>query len=200
MCSAPINPQLPNSPLTPEHRHELTLAKGRVKSIRNAANVAGFNGWATAIIAALSVPFALVSIAGFLITVVLAVVAYNEFRGRKRLLDLDPSSATLLGCNQIGLLASIAAYCLWMLFTSYGSFAIELQAKPELQAVLGSSGEYEALYHSIVVGFYGTVLMLSVTFQGLTALYYFTRRKHVHAYLHETPRWVQDIERMTPAA
>ena len=195
-----MNAQLPDGPLTPEHRHELTLAKGRVKAIRKAAKVAAFNGWATAIIAALSAPFALFSLTGFLVTVGLAGVAYNEFRGRKRLLDLDPSSATLLGWNQIGFLALIAVYCLWMIFTNIGSFASELQANPELEAAVGSLDEFEPLFRYVVVGFYGTVILLSAIFQGLNALYYFTRRKYVHAYLQETPAWVQEIERMTSAA
>jgi hypothetical protein len=192
--------QIPAGPLTSEHHHELTLAKGRAKSIRKAANVAAFNGWATAIIAALSAPFALFSVAGFLVAAGLAFVAHNEFRGRRRLLDRDPSSATFLGWNQVGLFALIAVYCLWMLFTSYGSFASELQAKPELESALGPLDEFEGLYRVIVVGFYGTVITLSAIFQGLNALYYFTRRKYVNAYLRETPAWVQEIERVTSAA
>ena len=49
------------------------------------------------------------------ITLGLSIVAYNEFRGRKRLLNFDPSAATMLGWNQLGLLAMIVVYCLWML-------------------------------------------------------------------------------------
>jgi hypothetical protein len=195
-----MNAQLLDNPLTSEHRRELTLARDRSKAIRKAANVAAFNGWTTAIIAALSAPFALFSVAALLLTIGFAVVAYNEFRGRKRLLDLDPSSAALLGWNQIGLLALIAVYCLWMLFTSIGSFASELQANPELEAALGSLDQFEGLYRLIVAGFYGTVIILTALFQGLTALYYFRRRKYVSAYLRETPAWVQEIERTTSAA
>jgi hypothetical protein len=44
------------------------------------------------------------------------------------------------------------------------------------------------------------VIALSAIFQGLNAVYYFTRRKHIEAYLQETPAWVQEIERMTSAA
>jgi hypothetical protein len=44
---------------------------------------------------------------------------------------------------------------------------------------------------------YGTVIVLSIIFQGLTACYYFTRRKYVEAYVRETPQWVLDVQRMT---
>ena len=133
-----MNAQSGASFLTPEHRHELVLAKGRTKAMRKAASVAAFNGWSTGIIASISAPFALFSAAGFLMTMGLAVVAYNEFRGRKRLLALDPASTAFLGWNQIGFFIFVVAYCLWMLFTSIGSFSAELQANPELEAALGS--------------------------------------------------------------
>ncbi len=36
---------------------------------------------------------------------------------------------------------------------------------------------------------------MSVVFQGLNAIYYFTRRKLVASYLEETPDWVVDVQR-----
>ena len=186
--------------MTPELRQELALAKGRGKAIRKAARVAAFNGWTTGIIAAISAPFALFSIEGFIVAVGLAIVAWNEFRGRKRLLAFDPASTAFLGWNQIGFFTLIAAYCLWMIHASIGSFAAELQAAPELEAALGPLDGFDGLYRSLVVGFYGTVIALSAVFQGFNAVYYFTRRKHMAAYLQETPTWVQEIDRMTSAA
>jgi hypothetical protein len=185
--------------LAQEHRRELALANQRAKKIRKAAGVAAFNGWATGIFAALSAPFALFSIAGLFVTVGLSVVAYNEFQGRKRLLRFDPLSPALLGWNQVGLMTLIVAYCLWMLFaglTGAGPFAGEMQKNPELAGALGSLGQFDELYKVLVVTVYGTVIVLSVIFQGLNALYYFTRRKHVEAYVQETPEWVLDLQQM----
>ena len=104
-------------PLTAAHRRELAAARDRSKVIRKAARVAAFNGWTTAAIAALSAMFLLFDRSGWAIamTLGLSIVAYNEFRGRKRLLNFDPSAATLLGWNQLGLLAMIVVYCLWSL-------------------------------------------------------------------------------------
>lgn len=189
-----------NGPLTPEHHRQLALANGRAKRIRRAARVAAFNGWVFGIFAALSAPFAPFSVAGFLVTAGLATIAYNEFRGRRRLLEFDPSSATLLGWNQVGLLTLIVVYCLWMLFrglTGAGPFAAEMQANPEIADVLGSPEQLDYLYKVLVVTVYGTVIVLSVIFQGLNALYYFTRRKYVEAYVEETPDWVLHLQRMT---
>ena len=196
----PPSPPTPHAPLTQELRHELALAKDRTKAIRKAARVAAFNGWTTGIVAAISAPFALFSVEGFVMAVGLAIVAYNEFRGRKRLLAFEPASSTFLGWNQIGFFSLIAGYCLWMIYASIGSLAAELHAYPELENALGSLDGFDGLYRSFVICFYGTVILLSAVFQGLNAVYYFTRRKYVEAYLRETPAWVQEIERVTSAA
>jgi hypothetical protein len=190
-----------DGPLTQEHHRELALATERAKRIRKAARVANFNGWTVGIFAAASAPFALFSfsVAGLFVTAGLTLVAYNEFRGRKRLLRFDPSSATLLGWNQLGLLALIVVYCLWMLFTGLtgaGPFAAEMRADPDIAAAFGSL-KFDDLYKVLVVAVYGTVIVLTATFQGLNALYYFTRRKHLEAYLQETPDWVLDLQRAT---
>lgn len=43
----------------------------------------------------------------------------------------------------------------------------------------------------------GIVILVSVLFQGLNAIYYFTRRKHVDAYVQNTPEWVLNLNRLT---
>ncbi len=203
MSTAAIPTIAQAGPLTPEHRHELTLAQERARPIRRAARVASFNAWATGILAALSAPFALFSVTGLLVTVGLAAVAYNEFRGRRHLLAFDPAGANILGWNQLGLLTMIIVYCLWMIYTGLtgaDSFATELRAIPDFEAALGSPDQFGDLYRVMVFAVYGTVIVLSLVFQGLNALYYFTRRKYVEAYVRETPPWVVDLQRTTPSA
>jgi hypothetical protein len=79
--------------------------------------------------------------AGFFVTAGLTIVAYNEFQGRKRLLQFDPNAAVLLGRNQLGFLTLISVYCVWMTIqglSSTGPFAAELAAKPELAEALSA--------------------------------------------------------------
>jgi len=178
------------------------VANQRSKKIRKAAGVAAFNGWMTGIFAVASAPFAPFSIAGFLVTVGLGIVAYNEFQGRKRLLRFDDSASRLLGWNQVGFLAMIIIYCLWMMFTGLtgeGPFAAELEAKPELRQALGSLDGFDYIYKLIILAVYGTVIVLTAIFQGWNAYYYFSRRKLVEAYVRETPEWVIDVQRATAA-
>ena len=190
----------PTGPLSQSQQHEVATAHERAKKIRKAAGVAGFNGWVTGIFAVCSAPFAVFSLPGFLVTVGLSVVAYNEFQGRKRLLKFDRKAPAFLGWNQVAFLVLIVCYCIWMLIVglaSDGPFAAELKAKPELGAVL-DTGEFDDLYRMLVVAVYGSVIALSCVFQGLNAFYYFSRRKYVNAYVEETPHWVLDLQRLTP--
>lgn len=156
----------------------------------------------TAIAAAVCAPFALLDFTTFVMTAGLAVVAYNEFCGRRRLLQFDPEAARLLGFNQIGLLTLIVLYCLWMLYsglTSANPIAAELAATPGAADLLGPLDEVDVLYRQLVVTLYGTVIVLTAIFQGLNALYYFSRRRHIEAYVADTPEWVRDLQRSSNA-
>ena len=185
-------------PLTTEHHQQIASAHLRGAKIRAAARVAAFNGWVTGAFALLSAPFAPFSIAGFLVTVGLAVVTYNEFRGKRMLLAFDPGAARLLGWNQVGFLGLITAYSLWMVldaFTGAGPLAKELQQYPELQSALGSAEDFLRFYRLIILTIYSTVILLSTVFQGFNAFYYFTRLRHLQAYLRETPGWIVEMQR-----
>ena len=190
---------LADNPLSVSHRRELAAARDRAKTIRKAARVAAFNGWTTAAAAIFSAMFLVFdrSATSIAITVGLSVIAYNEFRGRKRLLNFDPSAATMLGWNQLGLLAMIIVYCLWMLSGSSADAASALSSQMESNTereLLSMAGDLEGLYKTATLAMYGGVIALSVLFQGGNALYYFTRRRHVEEFIAETPQWVRDVQ------
>lgn len=190
-----------DGPLDQTQARALAAAAARTKPIRTAARVASFNGWTMTLMAVLSAPFALFDPTGFVVFAGLAIVAFNEFRGRKRLLAFDPGATTMLGWNQLGLLMVVTAYCLWALYSNLlGSNTLEaqLKASPELGTAFGSLGDvegFDGLYRQLVVALYGSVIVLSAIFQGGNAIYYFTRRKIVEDYVRETPQWVRDIQR-----
>jgi hypothetical protein len=195
MASGTLAPPL--EAFTAAHTLEFARANDRAKAVRKASRVAAFNGWISALLAACSLPFALLGIDGLIVAVLLAVVAINEFRGRRRLLAFDPTGADLLGWNQLGLLAAIIVYCLWSIYanlTGGNPMAEELKHTPELNDMLGG-GSVDSLFRQFVFAFYGLVALLSVAFQGGNAWYYFSRRKYVQACLNETPAWVRELQR-----
>jgi hypothetical protein len=188
----------PVATLTLAQRHELEEAGRRTKAIRRAAGVAAFNGWSMAILAVLSAPFAIFSFISAVIAAGLGVLAWNELRGRRQLLAFDPQAPTLLGWNQLGLLALVSGYCVWQIVTClFGDSEFAKEIATALELLLGSGIEFDAMLRPLMVMFYCVVIAVSVVAQGLNAWYYFSRRKHVEAYLRETPAWVIELQRLT---
>ena len=58
-------------------------------------------------------------------------------------------------------------------------------------------GPMSELQWQLTLAIYGAVIVGAIVFQGLNAVYYFTRAKHLSAYLDETPDWVVDVQRRT---
>ncbi len=137
----------------------------------------------------------LVDVIGLVMGVGLAMVAWNEFRGRARLLRFELRGCRVLGWNQLGLMAMVIGYAVWMLGKAlWGANPYEeaMAGETMLAGPLGSIGQ---LYKTISLAIYGGLIAGTLVFQGLNSLYYFTRRKHVEAYLRETPQWVVEFLR-----
>ena len=141
-----------------------------------AAKVAGFNGWALGGFAALSLLSGLSSMTVLTVGLGLAIVAWNEFRGRKMLRRFDPRGPRLLGRNQLGLMALLVGYGLWGIYMGLTGTTELTALLKELEPVFGPIGH---LQRSLTLAVYGGVILLSIIFQGLNALYYFTRAEHV---------------------
>lgn len=181
------------SPFTPEQRQELADAKERAASFMGAARVASFNGWTFGFFAVLSILTGIGSLPVLLVGVGLAVVAWNEFRGRRGILAYDPSAFELLWKNQLGLMAIIVAYCLWAMTHS------ALATDPSMQELNELMGEgFDELVQSLVTVAYVAVIVATVIFQGWNARYYRVRVARLQEYLEETPQWVVDVQRSVP--
>ena len=189
-------------PLTPEHYQALAEANLRAKKVLKAAGVAMFNACTFGFFAACGLLIVLFSaamgeadVSGLLVSSALGVLAWNEFHGRTLLRRFDLRAPAVLGWNQIALMAVIIAYCGWQIANALlgpNEFDRQMKAYPEVMSAFGNIGE---LYRVASVAIYGTVILATVLFQGLNALYYFTRAKYLRAYLDETPPWVVEVQR-----
>ena len=182
-------------PLSPEQLQAFSAAHQRRRRIDRAAAVATFNGWSSGVFAVLTLPFALFSVVALFLATGLGIIAYHEFKGRRGLRQLNPRSPRLLGMNQIAFAAILIVYSLWCIFaalTGPSLYAEQIAAGPEMARVLGP---IEDLSFTITLAVYGSIIVGSVLFQGLNAMYYFTRSRHLQAYLTETPQWVIDLQR-----
>jgi len=195
--------QAPSSaPLTDGHMEQLACAKLRAKKVHKAGGVAMFNGCALAVFSGFSLLFALiglmfgeVDIIGLGMGAGLALLAWGEFRGRAMLRRFELYGCHVLGWNQLILMTMVIVYSAWMLAAALWGPGLYDEAIAGESMLAGPLGSIDELYRIISMAIYGALIAGTLIFQGINALYYFTRRKHVEAYLSETPQWVVDLQR-----
>ena len=184
-------------PLSMQHEHALAAANKRMRKVHNAAKVAAFNGWTAAVFAVLCFPFAVFVVTAMVMGMALAIVAWNEFRGRTMLRQFDRRGPNLLGWNQIGFMGLLIAYCAWQIYANLtGVDPVEkhLAGYPELATMLGP---IDQLHVILTLGVYGGVMIFSILYQGLNAWYYFSRAKYLVTYLDQTEPWIIDLQRLS---
>ena len=196
-----------DGPLSPEQMQAVTLANQRAKKLRSAARIAKFNGVSLGTFSGLSLLFVAGGAIfgefdwlGVIMCVGLGVLAWNELRGRKLLLQFNPRSPGILGWNQVALLGLIVVYAAWMLGVAmFGANPYEeaIRNEPMAAQMLGDVG---GLYKTLSVTMYGSLIVGTIIFQGLNSLYYFTRARLLQAYLVETQPWVVELQRHQAAS
>lgn len=177
-------------PLTAEQHEQLADARERARSFMGAVRAATFNVWSIGIFAALTLLFGVFSLTALVLGVGLAVVTWNEYRGRKLLRGFDPAGPRLLGRNQLGLMALIVVYALWSMHQARAHPDPGLE---QMDEILG--GDTSGLVASLTTIVYVGVIAITGIFQGLMARYYFKRIPMVEAYVRETPDWVLELQR-----
>ena len=200
--SSPAAPP-PASPLD-ESQFALVQEAARIyKPIKRAAWTALGSSIVTLMIGAVAVPFVLIwpSFSDILITVGLCVIGVVEFLGHRKLVRADLSAARFLATNQLAFLGLIVIYCLIQILTFSPEEMKAAALSPEVRAQLGAMPEMaraidrdiEQWGPLVTYGFYSLVIVLSFFFQGGLAYYYFTRRKFLEAFQHQTPPWVRRL-------
>lgn len=176
-------------------------ARARLRGIRRGSTLAAFNGCALAACAVLCVPLAPLDPALAPLAVALAVVAWAELRGRRLLGALDPRATGWLVRNQVATFLVVLAYCAWRIFD--GLTGPSPSHLPELARMLGGSAAsgtsplgslIDRLYPTLLVAFYGAVVLCAAIFQAVCGMYYLGQSSLITRHLQETPTWAQDLQ------
>ncbi len=176
--------------LAPEQLQAIAEARRQGRKITRATNVATFSGWSLAFFAFITLLSGLFSLVALLLGIGLTVVACIELRGAKRMRQLDDTAPRMLGFNQIGLGVMVVLYCSWGVWQAvagpspYESYLAQGGKVAELIEPIDN------LNRAVMAIFYVGLLCLSAIAQGCTAVYYFSRRRHMVRYLDETPDWI----------
>jgi hypothetical protein len=106
--------------------------------------------------------------------------------------------SVLMGLFSLVLGVMILFYCSWGIWQAvfgpgpYDSYYAEGGDTAEMIQSI------DQLNRAMISAFYTVLICVSVIAQGFTSLYYFSRRRHMIAYLTKTPAWV--IEALRVAA
>lgn len=181
--------------MTPEHFRQIADARMAWKRIRRAVGVARFDGWTIGLFGGLTLLFGLTSPSGLAIGVGMLAIAAVELWGAARLSRLDASATRMLGFNQIAIAIMLTAYAAWSLYAAaYGPAATSAMTADERE-VASMLGPVDELTRQIQYLIYGILIIVAVFGQGSLALYYFTRARHVRAYLAQTPPWIIEMQK-----
>jgi L-fucose mutarotase/ribose pyranase (RbsD/FucU family) len=162
------------------------------KILQRVLVVAAVDGWSVTILAVLGslVSLLLGDLSGALVGVFVFAAGFTELRGRRRLQRGDAAGVALLVRAQLLLLSVILVYCVSRL-GSFDGETVMGNLTPELQAALAEAGVQRAdilpLVRIAFYGTYGTVIIVSIVFQGGLAWYYRQRSAAVTAALAAPP-------------
>ncbi len=188
-------------PISPAQRHELEAADVREARFLLAWKLAAWYSVGLGLCAAFAVVSALFDPAAVLVALVLGVLASIEARGRTLLLDYRPRGLRWLWVNQTALVALVWLYAgarIYAALHAPSPVAEVLRDRPELADALAGTDIAESsqqLYQTGIILFYAVLIAATSIFQGGAAIYYFTRRAALEAFLRDTPAWVVDWKR-----
>jgi hypothetical protein len=197
----------PIAPISEPQRQALQDAETAARRFAFAPKLATWNGVSMLLGAALSLLLAVFDHALLLSAAVLGVCGWVELSAGKKLREYDPTAPLRLALNQIVMMALVVGYSLLKLkaaWSGQASLAAELAQHPELAAVieqLDDPSVAEAIdslghmYRWGVVAVYSALIAIALIVQGGAAAYYWSRRKHLLAFLASTPDWVLDFMR-----
>ena len=173
------------------------------KPIEKAARVARGSAISILAVGLVALPFATMSldVTAYAIAGAICLIGWFELRGAKQLAQAIPQSAKRLGFNQLMFLAIILAYAFWQIASFSIKGAKEALISAEVQSQLSQLGEMQEAIDEqlelwaplVVYGLYGSLIVLSILFQGGLAIYYFTRSRHLMHFDETTPGWIKRL-------
>lgn len=181
--------------LTPEQLGDLMAARRVHRAVRRACAVASGDGWTTAAFGGLTAVASLGSWPTLLLGLGMVVLGWRQVRFAGRLKQLDPEAPACLAATTLmtaSLLAAYAAFNLVRGLRDPRAFFGDVTNDPMVSDLLGN---VDGLMKLVIVALYGMMLAIAVVGGLATAWYYRSRRKHLLAYLHDTPAWILQLQR-----
>jgi hypothetical protein len=178
---------------TAQVQHELAAARVAAKKVRRTAAYAIFDAWTIAIFAGISFICGVSSdISGVIMGLCMGLIAYVEFTGAAQVRRLDPDAAKRLGYNQLAFGALIMLYGFWMMHGSSSGLDSIKQQLADAGTSSQQVDDWMRTIHNLVIAL---IVAIPVLAMGGTALFYFSREKHIRQYIQNTAPWIVEMQR-----
>ena len=175
------------------------------KPIDRATRVARSSAISILVVGFIALPFATLALnlSSYAVAGAICLVGWLELRGSQQMSQAIPQSAKRLGFNQLAFMALILLYAIWQMLRFSLEGAKDVLISPDVQSQLSQLGamqdavneQLEVWAPLVVYGLYGSLIVLSVLFQGGLALYYFTRSNYLVHFNQTTPKWIKRLWR-----
>jgi len=175
----------------------------RRRKVKRAAWTAWSSAIVTLVIGLAALPFVVVSpsFSGLVVVAGILVVGVREWKGYGKMRRAEAGAASYLGWNQVALVGVITFYCLFQMASfsteEVKSAALSPEVRAQLATMPGMAADIDRMIETwapyAVYGFYSLVILVSALAQGMTAVYYFSRRKCVETFNRQTPEWVRRV-------
>jgi hypothetical protein len=197
----------PVAPISGEQRQALHDAEVAARRFAFAPKLATWNGASMLIGAALSGVLALFDPPLLLSAAVLLACGWVELSAGRKLREYDPNAPLRLALNQVVLMVLVVGYAALKLIGAWSgeaSLSDELAKYPELSELISGLDDpnvaqtvdaFGQMYRWGIVAVYLSLIGFAIVVQGGIAAYYMSRRKHVRAFVANTPDWVVELMR-----
>lgn len=178
-------------PLSGEHLSVLMQSRERTRPVRKASVYAALSGRLMILSGVLLAPVAFSGsdTPGLVLAAVLVALGFREMKLARPLRRLNGSAAKSLAVNQAILGLAVIGYAVWYLVNpGYSAMLSQAQA-----AAAQSSPEFLRPYESYLG--YAAMIAGAVVVQGLTMLFYLSKKKPMASFASECPPWVVDLYR-----
>jgi len=167
------------------------------RPIARAARIGAGNGLGYVLFGGLSVLFVLADwdLVGLVLGAVLLAVGLSERAQSTRLLRGDADAPLRLARGELALFGTLVLYAVLGL-TVLPTGADELQR--QLGNTKGLGIDVQGIARMVSTGWYGTVMVTALLYQGGMARYFLRRRADVALYLAEVPAWARAFVEAMP--
>ncbi len=192
---APTAPVEAIPAIAAEQLRAIADARRRLRPVSRAAVVSAICGWTMAVFAGMALIGGLFDLRSLVRGVGLGVSTWVELRGSRGVRFFDLAAPRRLAWNQVAVAAIVTGYAAWGIGVALfgpGPYDEYLRGGG---AVAEQLAPIDQMTRNVMAIFYAVVIVLTLAVQASSTVYHVTRRRHLAAFLRDTPPSIVEMLR-----